>query len=603
MKRILLILTMFLCLPLLGITYLHVDGSDFAEVEPPASIEITADMAEEGNVLMFKIFEDSNMNGELDSTDQYSDYFGIIDGVPSIGDIEEDEYIVGDDDSTANAQILHIPYLGDSGDPEMGPASFTIFLIAEDEDGSTAQATIQMNFTGETEDPEVPVIHGNISVADDGSPIEDAMVVFSDMEENEYSANSDEDGNYIVDIPSEGEYTFTALVDLSGDHSSLMMGGDTFTVASDSTEMDYELIAFDSEISGRVTYSETDEPVSDIVIFSVTMDYTTFSVTRTGDDGFYTLGQNYGSMIMIQASADDYEVDTAYMFINVTEPEMTGFDFQLLQMPFAIRGHVYHPDSTPVPMCEVVAMGSEDHFLGMTNQYGEYSIRVDSGDYFVRTEYIMRTEPRSIEVTIDSADISGIDFFLNYGDGLKSVSGNVSTSSDGAIEDAYVILSPEDELFDWKMTMTDADGNYMFDEVLPGYWYIGSYRNDLTSREPDMYIIEHTLDTDSPDNDFVINVEAIKEDIVVAGRLNLLGACPNPFNPKTEIIFSSDSQDEIDISVYNEVGRLIKKVRKQVSGSGRQSIEFDGENLPSGTYFYKIESENIDESGKMILIK
>ncbi len=37
--------------------------------------------------------------------------------------------------------------------------------------------------------------------------------------------------------------------------------------------------------------------------------------------------------------------------------------------------------------------------------------------------------------------------------------------------------------------------------------------------------------------------------------------------------------------------------------AGKYSVEFDGENLPSGIYFYKIEAGNFEDSKKMIFVK
>jgi flagellar hook assembly protein FlgD len=60
---------------------------------------------------------------------------------------------------------------------------------------------------------------------------------------------------------------------------------------------------------------------------------------------------------------------------------------------------------------------------------------------------------------------------------------------------------------------------------------------------------------------------------------------------------------KVKISVYNQLGQLVKTITDRVYPAGSNEILFNGENLPSGVYFYRIESGTFSETKKMVLLK
>ncbi len=78
---------------------------------------------------------------------------------------------------------------------------------------------------------------------------------------------------------------------------------------------------------------------------------------------------------------------------------------------------------------------------------------------------------------------------------------------------------------------------------------------------------------------------------------------PNPFNPTTQIEFLLPITTEIQLSVFNIMG---KKVLDLISGrmeAGLHAITLDASNLPSGNYFYRLETAEFSEVKSMILLK
>jgi hypothetical protein len=78
---------------------------------------------------------------------------------------------------------------------------------------------------------------------------------------------------------------------------------------------------------------------------------------------------------------------------------------------------------------------------------------------------------------------------------------------------------------------------------------------------------------------------------------------PNPFNPATFIKFDIASAGHVKLSVYNLLGEEIILLVDGHRPAGSYSVVFDGLNLPSGIYVYRLNSANFTESKKMVLIK
>lgn len=57
------------------------------------------------------------------------------------------------------------------------------------------------------------------------------------------------------------------------------------------------------------------------------------------------------------------------------------------------------------------------------------------------------------------------------------------------------------------------------------------------------------------------------------------------------------------ITIIDILGNEVKTLVDSKLNPGSHEIEFDGANLPSGVYFYRLETEGVRETKKMILIK
>ncbi|MCX6157978.1 MAG: YCF48-related protein [Ignavibacteriae bacterium] len=78
---------------------------------------------------------------------------------------------------------------------------------------------------------------------------------------------------------------------------------------------------------------------------------------------------------------------------------------------------------------------------------------------------------------------------------------------------------------------------------------------------------------------------------------------PNPFNPITKIKFDVSKSNYVRIVVYDITGREIQTLVNEKLQPGTYETTFDGSQLTSGVYFYKMITDSYSETKKMILIK
>ena len=78
---------------------------------------------------------------------------------------------------------------------------------------------------------------------------------------------------------------------------------------------------------------------------------------------------------------------------------------------------------------------------------------------------------------------------------------------------------------------------------------------------------------------------------------------PNPSNPKTKIDYQIPFDGKVMLKVYDIAGREVATLVNEVKEAGYYTAEFDGTNLASGVYFYKIIAGDFVEVKKMILLK
>ncbi|MCB0727558.1 MAG: T9SS type A sorting domain-containing protein [Ignavibacteriae bacterium] len=82
---------------------------------------------------------------------------------------------------------------------------------------------------------------------------------------------------------------------------------------------------------------------------------------------------------------------------------------------------------------------------------------------------------------------------------------------------------------------------------------------------------------------------------------------PNPFNPSTKINYDIPVDGNVNITLFDVSGKEVATIVNEVKTAGYYTVSFDASSLPSGTYFYRINSTgngiNFIATKKMLLLK
>ncbi len=78
---------------------------------------------------------------------------------------------------------------------------------------------------------------------------------------------------------------------------------------------------------------------------------------------------------------------------------------------------------------------------------------------------------------------------------------------------------------------------------------------------------------------------------------------PNPFNPATTISYQLSAVSNVTLKVYDILGREVATLISARQNAGHYSVTFNGGNLPSGIYIYRLQANSFSETRKLLLVK
>jgi hypothetical protein len=130
------------------------------------------------------------------------------------------------------------------------------------------------------------------------------------------------------------------------------------------------------------------------------------------------------------------------------------------------------------------------------------------------------------------------------------------------------------------------------------YTQFESFR--LRSRDNASDFIVDEIHVRYPENETPSAVETVES---LPSSFSLKQNYPNPFNPATTIEFSLSKSTLTTLRVYNVLGQEVAELINNEINAGTHRVNFNASNLPSGVYFYKLESDNNSQVKKMLLLK
>jgi len=176
---------------------------------------------------------------------------------------------------------------------------------------------------------------------------------------------------------------------------------------------------------------------------------------------------------------------------------------------------------------------------------------------------------------------------------------------------------PEYDAGDWVGVFVWSWGDGGGDDPATGFQYIHADSIGLNDTWLGLKFYRECSD-DSPTGNsgwhilpWVFNVQLaveyttveVESDVRLPTTMHLSQNYPNPFNPITIIQYELPQQSDVQITIYDLVGREVTTLVSEIQDAGYKSIQWNATNVPSGIYFYQIRAGEFVQTRKMVLLK
>ena len=91
--------------------------------------------------------------------------------------------------------------------------------------------------------------------------------------------------------------------------------------------------------------------------------------------------------------------------------------------------------------------------------------------------------------------------------------------------------------------------------------------------------------------------------VLIPDKFALHQNYPNPFNPTTAIHYELSERSDVQITIFDLVGREVTALFSETQDAGYKSIQWDASNVSSGMYFYQIRAGEFVQTRKMVVLK
>jgi hypothetical protein len=177
--------------------------------------------------------------------------------------------------------------------------------------------------------------------------------------------------------------------------------------------------------------------------------------------------------------------------------------------------------------------------------------------------------------------------------------------SDGSY--SYEVWRDESQLpgpsGNWAKIATTSNFNYYDTDIYigDGSWGTAFYKIRTKLNTDNYYSTYSNVD----DIDFEGYEKRLIDDEIESAYItnSLFGNHPNPFNPTTTITYSIAQKGQVSLRVYNSLAQEVALLVNEIKSEGNYSVRFDASNLPSGVYFYKLETDYFTDVKKMVVAK
>jgi hypothetical protein len=89
----------------------------------------------------------------------------------------------------------------------------------------------------------------------------------------------------------------------------------------------------------------------------------------------------------------------------------------------------------------------------------------------------------------------------------------------------------------------------------------------------------------------------------VPAQFTLAQNYPNPFNPTTTIRYALPQRSQVALTVFNTLGQPVSTLVSGTEEPGYHEVRFNGTELASGVYFYRLQAGGFVQTRKLVLLR
>ena len=215
----------------------------------------------------------------------------------------------------------------------------------------------------------------------------------------------------------------------------------------------------------------------------------------------------------------------------------------------------------------------------------------------INSEYTLLSKDTTI-------NINGTDFKIRFEYlGTRLNDENISTGAG--------IFNCKKFLSEWKVSYVSIIGPFKILStedtiwIAPGNWIV---KDIIPTNNIDLTVFQLGQISIPGLKTELQAITDVKPDVINPHTIYLSQNYPNPFNPITKIRYTipdavKSHNELVKLKVYDILGNEVVTLVNEEKPAGSYEVEFSGENLTSGVYFYKLQAGSYVETKKMVLLK